>query len=348
MQINRWSFLLPLSVAISLAAFYKAASFGSTVIAQEIEIAQSQLPGEGVTLRPAYGTLEELFQTEVINIGLEQLGYRVIPGSEVEYDIIHTAIAKGYLDYTASHWNLLHNGYYEQNGGGETMQRVGTLIEDAQQGYLIDKATAEQYNITNLEQLKDPKLARLFDTDGDGKANLTGCNPGWGCATVIEHHFNAYELRDTIEHDQGNYFALMNQTISRYEQNQPIFYYTWTPLWISQELTPDEDVTWLEVPYTDLPRDRAEKVNTTVNGKNLGFAVNQIGVLANSQFLAENPAAKRFLELAQIPIADISAQNRLMHNGENTPAEIREHAEQWIQSNRQEFEGWLEQAKAAQ
>ena len=57
----------------------------------------------------------------------------------------------------------------------------GYLVNGAAQGYLIDKKTADQYKITNIAQLKDPKIAKLFDTNGDGKADLTGCNPGWGC-----------------------------------------------------------------------------------------------------------------------------------------------------------------------
>ncbi len=33
--------------------------------------------------------------------------------------------------------------------------------------------TAEKYKITNVEQLKDPKIAKLFDSNGNGKADLT-------------------------------------------------------------------------------------------------------------------------------------------------------------------------------
>lgn len=63
------------------------------------------------------------------------------------------------------------------------------------QGYQIDKETAETYQITNLGQLKDPQIAKLFDSDDDGKVNLTGCNPGWGGELVIEHHLDVYGLR---------------------------------------------------------------------------------------------------------------------------------------------------------
>lgn len=340
-------FLIGLSVSFVLSFRFDVGFLNSPIFAQDNQTDSKENPGQGTTIRSAYGTLEELFQAEIINIGLEQLGYEVIPPAEVEYDITHTAIARGYLDYTASHWKPLHNNYYEANSGGETMERVGTLIEDARQGYLIDQETAQEYNITEISQLQDPELATLFDHNGDGKANLTGCNPGWGCAAMIDHHLNAYGLRDTVEHDQGNYFALIEETFSSFEQNEPILYYTWTPLWVSNELQPEQDVTWLEVPYTDLPRDRAENTDTKVDGKNLGFPVNQIGVLANQQFLANNPAAERFFEVAEIPIEDVSAQNSLMRNGENNPTQIRQHAEEWIQSNQEEFQNWLEQARQA-
>ena len=70
-------------------------------------------------------------------------------------------------------------------------------------------------------------------------------------------------------------------------------------------------------------------------------------VLANQQFLANNPAAERFFEVAEIPIEDVSAQNSLMRNGENNPTQIRQHAEEWIQSNQEEFQNWLKQARQA-
>ena len=104
--------------------------------------------------------------------------------------------------------------------------REGVYVNGAAQGYLIDKKTAEQYHITNVEQLKDPKIAKLFDTNGDGKADLTGCTPGWGCEAVINHHIKAYGLSNTVEHNQGNYAAMIADTITRYKEGKPVLYYT--------------------------------------------------------------------------------------------------------------------------
>ena len=311
--------------------------------------ATGELPGEGVSVTPAYSVLEELFQTEIVNIGLEQLGYDIQDGKELEYATMHADIANGGIDYTAAHWAQLHSEFFENSGGDDQLERTGVFIPNVLQGYKIDKATADEYSITSLEQLQDPEIAALFDTDGDGRANLIGCNAGWGCEPVIEHHLDEYGLRDTVQHDQGQYFALMADTITRYEQGEPILFYTWTPLWVSGVLEEGEDVNWLEVPYTSLPEEQGDvtEADTTAEGVNLGFAVDQQEILANQTFYDENPAAAKFFELVEVPIDDVSAENQLMRDGEDSPADIRRHAEEWVAENQDLFNSWLEEARAA-
>ncbi|MBA2042113.1 glycine betaine/L-proline ABC transporter substrate-binding protein ProX, partial [Escherichia coli] len=153
-------------------------------------------------------------------------------------------------------------------------------VNGAAQGYLIDKKTADQYKITNIAQLKDPKIAKLFDTNGDGKADLTGCNPGWGCEGAINHQLAAYELTNTVTHNQGNYAAMMADTISRYKEGKPVFYYTWTPYWVSNELKPGKDVVWLQVPFSALPGDKNADTKLP-NGANYGFPVSTMHIVAN-------------------------------------------------------------------
>ncbi|MCG6282912.1 glycine betaine/L-proline ABC transporter substrate-binding protein ProX, partial [Vibrio diabolicus] len=147
----------------------------------------------------------------------------------------------GDATYLAVNWAPLHEGKYLAAGGDSKFYRKGDYIAGAAQGYLIDKKTADQYHITNIEQLKDPKIAKLFDANDDGKADLTGCNPGWGCESVVEHQMDAFGLRDTVTHNQGNYAAIIADTISRYKKGDSILYYTWTPYWVSGVLVPGKD-----------------------------------------------------------------------------------------------------------
>jgi len=312
-------------------------------------IAQDQ-PGAGESIQPIITTTaEELFQHFILFNGLEELGYEIDTPLELgEYGSLHVALGNGDADFTAVHWRLLHESFYNNAGGDEDLERLGVFVENVLQGYLIDKATAEEYGITNLEQLQDPEIAALFDTNGDGTADLTGCNPGWGCERVIEHQIPEYGLEDTVTHNQGSYFALIADTIERFKQDEPIFYYTWTPLWVSGVLVPGEDVEWLSVPYTSLPDDPdATAEATSANDKNLGFAVDNIMVLANHEWAEANPAAAAFLEAAEVPIDDISAQNLLMREGEDDREDIRRHTEEWIADNQEAFDSWVEAGRAA-
>ena len=79
----------------------------------------------------------------------------------------------------------------------------------------------------------------------------------------------------------------------------------------------------------------------------MGFEPSDIRVVANSQFLAENPSAANLFELVKIPLADIANQNIRMSAGENSEEDIRLHAEAWIDANREQVDLWLEAARLA-
>lgn len=323
----------------------------SMVVGCQVRSPFSSSASSGVIVRSAYGALGELFQTEIVNLALEELGYEVIEGLEIEYEVLHEAIARGYLEYSASHWNTLHTDFFNEfNQGQNRLVRAGTLLDSARQGYLIDIPTAEALNIDNLDQLRDPQIARQFDTDGNGKANLIGCDQGWGCHDIIEHHLDAYGLRDTVEHTFGEYDDLIKNTVMpRLQQGQPVLYYTWTPYWVSGALQPGIETQWLAVPFTDLPGNTdITDADTTVDNRNLGFAVDQIQLLANQDFLSDHPDVAALFQAMRLSVRDISLQNqRMVEQQETGLSEIRQHAEEWVANNRQQFEGWLEAARQA-
>ncbi len=307
-------------------------------------LAADSMPGKGITVQPLKASLaEENFQTLLVVKALKKLGYTVEPTKEVEYPTSHIAVGNGDGTFIADHWNPLHEKFYEKAGGDAKLVRKGAFISNAAQGYLVDKKTAEKYNITNLEQFKDPKIAKLFDTDGDGKADLTGCNPGWGCEPAIEQHLTEFKLRDTVTHQQGSYSALIADTITRFKEGKPVFYYTWTPYWVSAQLKPGIDVVWLETS----PAADPSKSTKLPNGKDYGFVVNKQQIVANKAFVEKNPAAGKLFEVMAIPIGDINAQNNRMSAGEDSDADIERHTNGWIKAHQKTFDGWLAQARTA-
>lgn len=289
---------------------------------------------------------EETFQTLVVMEALKKLGHDVEPIKEVAYAVGFQTLAQNSdssdIYFFASYWQPLHDNIFDKVGGTDKMMRVGKYIENCAQGYLIDKKTAEKHNIKYINDLKDPKIAKLFDSNGNGKADLAGCNPGWGCEKVIEHQLTAYGLRDTVEHNQGEYSAIIAETISREKKGTPILYYTWTPYWVSGKMVPGVDTKWLQVTHTDHP---VTKDTSLPNGANYGFNVNTVRMIANKSVAKNHPDVAKLFEVLKISVNDISRQNMLMANGENKEKDIKRHAAMWIKANQKTFDSWIAEAK---
>jgi glycine betaine/proline transport system substrate-binding protein len=318
--------------------------------------AQDAEPGAGKTVTPARATWDTgWFQEEIYAKALEELGYTVEAPKTLDNPVFYQAVAQGDVDFWVNGWFPLHNEYEDTYGQGAEL--VGYVAEGgALQGYLVDKKSADELGITNLEDFKNEEIASAFDADGDGKADMVACPPGWGCELVIEHQMDAYGLRDSINTIKASYSASMADAVARYQQGEPILFYTWTPNWTVGQLKPGEDVVWIEVPEPDLPEAQEQFEDATVvegvtgcveDPCEMGWPANDIRPVVNSAFLEENPAAAKLFEVIEIPLDDIFAQNAKMFEGEDSEEDLARHADEWIADNREQFDQWLEQARAA-
>lgn len=332
------------------SSWLKKAGFGLLAATMTLSLSAqaNDRPGEGAVVTPLKSSIaEETFQTLLVSRALEELGFKVNDIRELEYPAAHIAIANGDGTFLADHWYPMHIDFYEKAGGAKKLFRSEVYSGGALSGYLIDKKTADKHGITNIEQLKDPKIAKLFDNNGNGKADLTGCPPGWSCEQIIEHHMDAYGLRDTVDHNQGSYSALMAGTIAQFNRGESVIYYTWVPYWISAVMKPGKDVTWIEVPFSSLPGAGKDVDTSLPNGKNYGFRPNTQHIVANQDFVNKYPFTEVLFNTMSVSSADISAQNLVMRNGQDSDKDIVRHTDQWIKANRATFDGWLKEARDA-
>jgi len=319
--------------------------------------AANDKPGKGVKVQPARATWNTgYFQEALVRAGLKELGYNVKQPKELQNPLFYQSVALGDVDYWTNGWFPLHTNQVPKNGA-DRIEKVGYLAKaGGLQGYLVSKKDVEKYNIKSLDDFKRPEVMKAFDANGDGKADLTACPPGWGCEKVISHHFDVYGLDDYINPIKAGYAASMADTLARYQAGKPVFFYTWAPNWTIFKLKPGEDVMWINVP--EIKPNEAQKPDVermTVSGIDgavsdplkAGFVVNDIRIVANKKFLKKNPAAKKFFEVFTLPLADINEQNTKMENGEKSQKDIERHAQEWIAKNQEQWDGWLAAARAA-
>jgi glycine betaine/proline transport system substrate-binding protein len=314
-------------------------------------------PGAGVTVRPARATWDTgYFQEALVRRGLEALGYRAEKPKELQNQLFYQSVALGDVDYWANGWFPMHREQMPKDFDAKA-EIIGYVVKaGGLQGYLASKWAVEKYGITSLDDFKRPEVRDAFDTDGDGKAELVACPPGWGCDNTITYHLDTYGLEDVIHPLRVAYTAGMADALAKFNKGEPILFYTWAPNWTIFKLKPGRDVMWIEVPEIrprPVEMEAAERMTVAgVEGAvrdpaKLGFVAADIRMVANKAFLAANPAARRFFEVFTLPLGDINEQNTRMYEGEKSRKDIRRHVDQWIAKNQARWDGWLAEARAA-
>ncbi len=327
-----------------------------------VGLAQEQ-PGEGVTVTVGRATWQSAKPVEAVTtVLMEELGYDVKPPKSMSNPIFYQSLALGDLDYWPNVWWPLHAPQLPDNFEGNA-SILGQIVENgAIQGFLVDKETAEELNIVNLADFKRPEVIEAFDYDDNGKANLGGCPPGWGCEEAIKRMLDTYNLRDHIEVAKPGYSAMFADRRTMYNEGQSVFYYTWTPNYTILDLVPGEDVVWINTPFIH-PTNEGQKSVIAEAGvgamviHNLKGAVTEyihtgwppgdIRFAANDEFLKNNPAAKRLMELVEIPLMDVNEMTRKISEGMDTREDIIGMAEDWVEENNMMVQEWLEEARAA-
>ncbi|MCD6586032.1 MAG: glycine betaine/L-proline ABC transporter substrate-binding protein ProX [Desulfobacteraceae bacterium] len=314
-------------------------------------------PGKGITLKPARATWNTgFFQEALVRRGLTELGYDVEKPKDLANPIFYKSVTFGDLDYWTNGWFPMHNNqlpkdFYDKADKYGYVAKAGGL-----QGYLVSKKDVEKFNIKSLDDFKRPEVKKAFDKNGDGKADLTACPPGWGCEKTISHHMNVYDLADHINPVKASYEAGMASTIGAYKNGEPVFFYTWTPNWTVFKFQPGKDVMWINVPKIvpdDAQKTAVERMTVAgVKGAvsdpiKLGFVVSDIRIVANKEMIAKNPAVKKFFEIFTLPLLDINAQNTKMNEGQKSQKYIEKHVDEWIADNQDKWNGWLAEARKA-
>ena len=314
-------------------------------------------PGEGTTVNMARANWSTGYmQAAIYQQLLEELGYEVTDPAQNELDpaTFFPAAATGDVDFWVNTWTPVHDFQFIDDNPdiADNVTSLGEeMTQGALQGVLIDKPTAEEYGITHIDQIaEDPELSALFDTDGDGIADIHGCDVGWGCEKNLTDWIAANDWGSGLTQVSGSYNAVFTEAVNRVTDGEPTLAYTWTPSAYVTELVPGDNVIWLA---TDKPL--PEQTGASALGEDvcpgqpceMGFVASDIRVTANNEFLDANPAAKKLFELVKLDVTDVALQNVKYDGGEDTEEDVKRHASEWIEDHREEVDQWLQEAANA-
>ena len=369
-QRNLWR----TSLAIFLVLGLVAAACGNDdrpPAAQEAGMA----PGEGVSVTMARGDFSTGYmQAAIYHHLLEELGYDVSEPAHLELSpaTAYLGMADGTVDFWANSWFSNHDPFMalELPDGSLVQDHVSVVGEEmlagGLEGLVTNKSLVDEHGIETFDQIvNDDVLFELYESadlnPGDGVLQIFGCVLGWGCRLVLDETLELAGYAGRVEQvEVAGYEPVFAEILSRAEDGTPFISYIWTPSGYIAKLIPGVHIMWLA--------HDADKVHDGSTG-NPGFAVTgpaalgpqvctndpcylfrnpaDIVVTANNDFLADNPAAAKLLELVKIDVVDVASQNLLYDNGEDTTDDVNRHAAQWIAAHRGDVDEWLAQARAA-
>ncbi|MEM9564648.1 MAG: glycine betaine/L-proline ABC transporter substrate-binding protein ProX [Actinomycetota bacterium] len=337
----------------------------------EAAVTGEALPGAGVDVTIGRATWStSYFQAALFKALLEELGYRVTEPSANEIGPVemYQTMAGGTVDFWSSTWMPNHTAFLDETtpdgpAVNTRVAQVGNLLPaGGLEGLVITRSVVEDNQIGSLDQINgDPDLVALFDSDGNGKAEINGCAVDWGCRKIIDEMlvFNGWENLEQLAPE--DYDDAIDGLVERVDSGQPTMLYTWSPSGYLTRLRPGDNVLWLDMGGQDKLLDGSITPDydfdelepaplgpaCTSDPCHLGWAAADIVVTANNEFLDANPAARVLFEQVELKVLDVALANVKYDTGEDTEADLARHAQEWIAENRATVDAWLEVARAA-
>ncbi|UCC16685.1 MAG: VWA domain-containing protein [Dehalococcoidales bacterium] len=310
--------LLVLIIFLSLFTFFPAAC-GAVNSANTLVLAYDSWTG---TYLPVY-VLKTIFENE--------LGYTVKVTSPTSIDEAFEGVANGKADIFTDGWFPFRDTTLERY---QNLIKLGQIYggkeRDAFEGLMISNDLARKYNVNHLRDLDNSEIARVLDTDGDGKGNIIGCPNVWGAAKIIPDILSEFGLSKMYEVDQPKSEEdLLSKIEQRLRLGEPTLFYFYQPAAFPEDLSLTDKARWLEGTEAYL---------------NLAF----VGNVVRGDFIVNHPEAAKILSKYKISGEDIGwSMGRIARDGDSSKV-LNEIAQTWIDHNQFEVNSWLDEIPRAE
>ena len=331
--------------AISLAAMAIAAEAKTTVTIGELD-----WPGARAIEQVLKQVMETHLDADVATIAAAQ-------------EALYEALDKGdnSVDIVADMWTdhlpqQMKN--YVLPGGRETIILNATPYLGTE-GIFVPAYVTEEHGVTKLEDLAKPEVAKLFDSDGNGKGEMWAGAVGWESTNHTEVRGKTYGFDKTMEYTTVEQAVFLAQLKDAIDNKKPIAFYYWTPEWIHAAYK----LTKLEEPefngYAAESAKGSERYNPEgcykfyqPSERNDWLEASSISCgqpptrvnIAHSKALAERaPQISQFLKQVTL---DGDTVNQWILAMEVDKKPVEEVASEWIAANKDTVEGvWLKGVK---
>ena len=219
-------------------------------------------------------------------------------------------------------------------------------------GFYIPGYIQDKYGVKTVQDLAKPEIAKLFDSDGDGKGEYWPGAPGWSGVKINQVKAKGYGFDKYFKPVVVSDSIIKAQLKTAYRKKKGILFYYWTPEWIHNAY----DLRKLEEPeFTGYAGDSKKghpqynpngcyKFNDTENwledsAISCGAPTTEVYIAYSRSLEKRAPKVAEFLSKVSLTASDVSLWiYKIAQDGED-PAEM---AEEWVAANSDLVKDWLD------
>lgn len=191
--------------------------------------------------------------------------------------------------------------------------------------------------VSSIEDLKNPEIAAMFDTDGDGLGEYWAGDVTWASTKRWQVKFKSYGLDGLWEPNIVSGDTFKAGLAAAYAASQPQLFYYWTPeaLHVQYDLTPLEEPARFDgCEQLDLDAENWLEVSEfECEGSS-----NNVYIAYSASLEKRNPAVAAMLSRMQLTGDEVGLWIQQMFELKRDPAEV---AEEWIADNQDLVSSWV-------
>ncbi|NKB28229.1 MAG: amino acid-binding protein [Rhodobacteraceae bacterium] len=216
---------------------------------------------------------------------------------------------------------------------------INTNGAEAFQGMCVDKASADANGIVSIDDLTNPDIANLFDSNGDGRGEVWIGAPGWASTNVEKIRAKSYGYDATLDLTEIDETVAYASLANAIEAGDPWVGFCYAPHYLFAlhdvvilEEPAHDPAKWTVIQPTDDP-DWLAKSDAAVAWDSAYLHVHFAKELETT-----HPEVAAMLANMALTADEISAMTFALVIDEQEPLA---YAEAWVASNEDKVLGWL-------
>ncbi len=208
------------------------------------------------------------------------------------------------------------------------------------QAMCVTKGTADRTGIKELKELRNPEMAKKFDSDSDGKGEVWIGADGWGSTPIEQVRARSYGYDATMTLKIMEESDALAEVDAAVKAKKDIVFFCYTPhhIFASHDLVVLEEPAydaknWIIVPPSDTPG-WLEKSSAAVAWDTAQLNVSYAVSLEKTQ-----PKAAAMLSKVSLSTDTLTAMTYALAVEKQDPATF---AAKWVEQNKAIVDGWFE------